>query len=115
MPSRAPEPARLAALVETVAGFHLTDRKLLRAQRALERELAAGSPNPATVDAFLRAAGVYFAGFERDARAQLASVDGELERLYQRQYNLAAERGVAAKRIEVVQGVLARLAELDGR
>ena len=112
MRSRVPDPDDLAALVRTVAGFHLTDRTLVRAQRALERELAAGPPVPATVAAYLGAARTYFAGFERDARAHLTSVDRELEQLYARQYNLAAERGVAAKRIEAVQGVLARLAEI---
>jgi hypothetical protein len=112
MPSSVPDRAQLAALIETVAGFHVTDRRLLRAQQTVERELAAGAPSPATVAAYLAAAQAYFAGFAHDAQAQLVSVDRELERLYQRQYNLAAERGVAAKRIEVVQGVLARLAEL---
>ena len=107
-----PERDRVAALVAAVAGFHLTDRRLLHAQRAIEHELAAGEPTPQTVAAYLQAAAAYFRGFERDAQAQLASVDRSLEQLYVRQYNLAAERGVAAKRVEAVQGVLARLAEL---
>ena len=38
----------------------------------------------------------------------------ELERLYQLQYNLTAERGVVAKRVEAVRGVLDALAELRG-
>ena len=45
-----------------------------------------------------RRCGRYFAGFERDAQAQLKGVDRELDALYQRQYNLAAERGVARTR-----------------
>ena len=113
MRSRVPELDRLATLVETIAGFHVTDRALLRAQRAIEREIAAGAPAAATVAAYLGAARSYFSGFERDARAQLASVDRELEALYARQYNLAAERGVAAKRIEAVQGVVTQLAEFS--
>jgi len=108
-----PDRTQLAALVETVAEFHVTDRRLLRAQRAIERELAAGTPAPAAVDAYLAAVRAYFTAFARDARAQLESVDRELEGLYQRQYNVAAERGVAAKRIEVVQGVLAALNEIS--
>jgi hypothetical protein len=107
-----PDQTPLAALVETVGAFHLTDRRMLRAQRTIERELAAGTPAPATVSAYLAAVRSYFTAFAGDARAQLASVDRELEGLYQRQYNLAAERGVAVKRIEVVQGVLERLTEL---
>jgi hypothetical protein len=107
-----PDQTQLAALVETVAGFHLTDRRLLRAQRAIERELANGTAVPAAVSAYLAAVRSYFTAFAVDAQAQLVSVDRELEGLYQRQYNLAAERGVAVKRIEVVQGVLARLTEL---
>jgi hypothetical protein len=107
-----PDRTQLAALVETVAGFHVTDRRMLRAQRAIERELAAGTPAPAAVAAYLGAVRAYFTAFAGDAAAALAGVDRELEGLYQRQYNLAAERGVAVKRIEVVQGVLARLTEL---
>jgi hypothetical protein len=105
-----PEP--LAALAARVATFHLTDRAMLRAQRAFEAALAAGTPTAAETGAYLRAVRTYFTGFARDADAQLAGVDRELEGLYQRQYNLAAERGVALKRIESVQGVLAALAEL---
>jgi hypothetical protein len=107
-----PDRPQLAALVETVAGFHVTDRRLLRAQRAIEGALASGTTAPAVVSAYLEAVRSYFTAFAGDAQAQLASVDRELEGLYQRQYNLAAERGVAVKRIEVVQGVLARLTEL---
>jgi hypothetical protein len=112
MRSRVPDLDPLAALVRTVAGFHVTDRGLLRAQHAIERELAAGAPAPATIAAYLGATRAYFAGFDRDARAHLNGVDRELEQLYARQYNLAAERGVAVKRIEAVQGVLAQLGEI---
>lgn len=100
------------ALATRVAAFHITDRAMLRAQTAFTSSLAAGEPRPADVDAYLSAVRTYFTGFERDAHAQLLGVDRELERLYQRQYNLAAERGVAVRRIEVVQGVLATLTEL---
>lgn len=104
--------ARLRELTERVAAFHITDRAMLRAQRTFEAALREGEPAAAACRAYLTAVRSYFAGFERDARAQLAGVDRELESLYQRQYNLAAERGVAQKRLEAVQGVLASLGEL---
>jgi hypothetical protein len=104
--------AALRELAERVAGFHLTDRAMLRAQREIEALLAAGAVPDAARTAYVQAVRTYFGGFERDARAQLTGVDRELEALYQRQYNLAAERGVAERRIEAVQGVLASLGEL---
>jgi hypothetical protein len=104
--------AALRELAERVAAFHITDRAMLRAQRTFETALGAGVPSPGASTAYLAAVRSYFSGFERDAQAQLAGVDRELDALYQRQYNLAAERGVAQKRIEAVQGVLASLAEL---
>ncbi len=85
---------------------------MLKAQKTIEAALAAGDPTPAQRAAYLRAADTYFAGFARDADAQLTGVDRQLDALYQRQYNLAAERGVAQKRVEAVRGVLASLAEL---
>jgi hypothetical protein len=104
----------LRELVLRVGGFHLTDRAMLRAQREIEALLAAGEVPAGARAAYLHAVRAYFGGFERDARAQLAGVDRELEALYQRQYNLAAERGVAQRRIEAVQGVLASLGEVAG-
>ena len=104
--------AALRALAERVAAFHITDRAMLRAQRALENALQSGDPSPAARAAYFDAVRTYFAGFERDAQAQLKGVDRELDALYQRQYNLAAERGVARTRLDAVQGVLASLAEL---
>ncbi len=102
----------LRDLAARVAGFHITDRAMLRAQKTVEAILAAGEPTPAQRNAYLKAVAGYFAGFARDADAQLAGVDRQLDALYQRQYNLAAERGVAQKRVEAVRGVLASLAEL---
>lgn len=104
--------ALLRDLAARVAAFHITDRAMRRAQRSIEEALRAGEPSPAARSAYLAAVRTYFAGFERDAQAQLSGVDRELAALYQRQYNLAAERGVACKRLEAVQGVLASLAEL---
>jgi hypothetical protein len=104
--------AALRALAERVAAFHITDRAMLRAQRTFEAALAAGPASAAQRSAYLAAVRGYFTGFERDAQAQLTGVDRDLDALYQRQYNLAAERGVAHKRLEAVQGVLASIAEL---
>ena len=56
----------------------------------------------------------YFSGFEREARAHLRDVDKRLEGLNQVNFNLTAERGVAVKRIEATQGVLARTAGASG-
>jgi hypothetical protein len=107
-----PTPEGLAALAARVGTFHITDRAMQRAQRTFTTACAEREPSPAETSAYLRAVRAYFEGFAHDADAQLAGVDRELERLYQRQYNLAAERGVAVKRIEAVQGVLTLLAEL---
>ena len=104
----------LRALVATVGAFYVRDRSLTAAQKQIERVLAAGEPDAASVRAYLTAVERYFRGFHREAKAQLAHVDRELERLYQVQFNLTAERGVAARRVEVTQGVLATIAEIAG-
>ena len=102
---------RLHELAAQVGTFHITDRAMERAQRTFLAALARGAPTPPEAAAYVRAVRAYFNGFARDAAAQLTSVDRQLEGLYQRQYNLAAERGVAVKRIEAVQGVLALVEE----
>jgi hypothetical protein len=104
--------AGLRDLAARVAAFHITDRRMLHAQRTFAAALGAGEPSPEARRAYLSAVRTYFAGFARDAQAQLAGVDRELGALYQRQYNLAAEHDVAVKRLEAVQGVLVSVAEL---
>ena len=104
--------APLAALAATVGAFHLTDKAMRAAQDRIERALAAGEPDGAAARAYLDAVRTYFEPYQREAQGQLRHVDRELERLYQLQYNLTAERGVVAKRVEAVRGVLAALAEL---
>ena len=104
--------ARLEALAATVGAFHVTDRAMRGAQDAIERALAAGDVDDATARAYLDAVQRYFEPYEREAQGQLRHVDRELERLYQLQYNYTAERGVVAKRVEAVRGVLGALAEL---
>jgi hypothetical protein len=64
--------------------------------------------------AYLAAARRYFVGFEREAREHLREVESRLAKVSQLQFNLTAERGVAARRVAATQGVLSRVAELDG-
>lgn len=109
------DPEAVRSLAQTVGGFHITDRTLLAAQERLERRLAAGSLDDGAVRAYVDAVRRYFEPYEREAQGQLRHVDRELERLYQLQYNLVAERGVVAKRVEAVRGVLESLAELAPR
>jgi hypothetical protein len=110
--STLPDLTRLRALVATVGEFYVRDRGLVAAQKEIERVLAAGTLDDVGARAYLTAVERYFRGFNREARAQLTHVDRELERLYQLQFNLTAERGVVARRLEATQGVLATVAEL---
>ncbi len=105
--------ADLGALVARVGAFHLTDRAMRTAQEKIEAALADGDPSPDAVRAYLAAVRRYFEPYEREAKDQLRHVDRELERLYQLQFNVTAERGVVAKRVEAVRGVLDALAEHD--
>jgi hypothetical protein len=102
----------LQSLVERVSAFHLTDRSMLTAQRAIEAALAQGDVTPAQVQSYLAAAARYFVGFEREARGHLRDLDRRLVYANQVVFNLTAERGVAAKRVETTAGVLALLADL---
>jgi hypothetical protein len=105
--------AALAAFVREVGRFYVRDRRLRRAQAALDAKLAAdAAPDDAEVARYLEAVKTYFTGFEREARARLRDVDRRLARVSQLQFNLTAERGVTARRVEVTRKVLERLAEL---
>lgn len=106
-----PDSERLRALAATVGAFYITDRAMKRAQASFAAALAAGEPSAAETDAYLRAVRTYFTAFESEARAHVSRIDREFKRLHQLQFNLTAERGVAAKRVEATQGVLAALAE----
>ena len=107
-----PDAHRLAALIAEVGAFHLTDRALKKAQSAAESALASGTLDVRAESSYLAAVRSYFHGFEREAQSQLKHVDRELQKLYQLQYNLTAERSVAARRVEATQGVLTKLREL---
>jgi hypothetical protein len=106
------ERQQLETLVAEIGRFYVRDKTMRRAQEAVQRALADGEPSPGAVSAYLKAARAYFAGFAREAHAHLADVDRRLAHVSQLQYNLTAERGVTARRIEATQGVLARVEEL---
>ena len=105
------ERERLAALVATVGAFHITERAMRAAQARMTAALAAGEPGPGEVRTYAAAVRRYFEPYAGESAEQLRHVDRELARLYQLQFNLTAERGVVAKRVEAVRGVLAALAE----
>ncbi len=107
------ERVRLAALVVEIGRFYITDRAMRRAQATIAAALASpDTPSPRMVRSYVKAVARYFTGFEREARVHLKDLDRRLGRVSQLQYNLTAERGVAAGRVEATQGVLARLREL---
>jgi hypothetical protein len=107
------DPERLRVLVAEVERFYIRDRAMARAQRTISALLAAGEPSEAETGAYLRAVRHYFSGFEREARDHLREVESRLAKVSQVQFNLTAERGVAARRVAATQGVLSRVAELD--
>lgn len=102
-----PADPQLAELARRVGEFHITDRAMSEAQRGISAAIASGETSPRETRRYLEAVRRYFSGFENEARAHLRDLDRRLEQLHQVQFNLTAERGVAAKRIEVTHGVLA--------
>jgi hypothetical protein len=100
---------RLAALIAQVGNFHITDRAMRKAQDTATQALASGTLEPRVRDDYLAAVRRYFGAFEREARGHLRDVDRRLEHANQVVFNLAAERGVAVKRIEATQAVMAEL------
>jgi hypothetical protein len=102
----------LAQLVAHVGNFHITQRRMKRAQASMEAALAEGSVDEAAVAAYLNEVRRYFERFDAEARAQLRDVDRQLERVNQIHFNFTAERGVAVKRIEAIDAVLHSLGEV---
>lgn len=94
-------------LIAMLDGFHITDRALVRSRDRARKTRDAGSTS-----ALVKEMHRYFAAVEREAASHLTSIDAKLDELYQRQYNLQAERGVAERRLLGARKVLA---ELDGR
>jgi hypothetical protein len=109
-----PAEEELRRLVERIGTFHITDRAMKKAQRRIETALSDGKLDDEVCDAYLRAARRYFEAFDREARAHLRDVDRRLEHVNQVHFNLAAERGVAVKRIEGTASVLQSLAGFAG-
>lgn len=103
----------ISALASHVAGFHITDRAMKRAQAQIDAALGSGGVSAQQRSEYLAAVRRYFAGFEREARGHLTDVDRRLVHANQVVFNLTAERGVAVKRIEATQAVLHRLDELE--
>ncbi|MBD5633745.1 MAG: hypothetical protein IAI49_04620 [Candidatus Eremiobacteraeota bacterium] len=106
----------MKALVDEVGRFYVRERQMRRAQDAIRTLLASDAAlDDAAVRGYLVTVTAYFTGFEREARGHLRDLDKRLARVSQLQFNLTAERGVTARRVEATQGVLSRLAEFASR
>ena len=92
---------KLSEVLALVDAFHITDRRLLRARAALERD-----GGPQAEKAFRKAAQQYFEALAREAEDHVAQVDRRLDDIYQRQFNLSAERAVAERRLLGAREVL---------
>lgn len=108
-----PDSDSFATLVARVGEFYVTDKALKNAQKRAAAALATGTIDEAGRRAYLDAVQRYFSGFEREARAHLRSLDRRLEQANQVHFNLAAERGVAVRRLEATQGVLTDIERLE--
>ena len=95
------DPDNLIAMLD---GFHITDRALVRSRDRARKARDAGSTS-----ALAKEMRRYFAAVERESGAHLTSIDAKLDELYQRQYNLQAERGVAERRLLGARKMLAEL------
>lgn len=84
-----------------------------QAQTETEEWIRQGKVDEGARRRYLQAVRKYFAGFEKEARTHLRDVDRRLEHVNQMQFNLNAERGVAVKRIEATQSVLADVSEME--
>jgi len=83
------------------------------AQHSAEAAVRDGTDDDVAQRRYVEAVKQYFSGFEREARSHLRDVDKRLEQLNQMIFNLAAERGVAVKRIEATQGILTEANALE--
>jgi hypothetical protein len=97
----------LDALLALIDEFHITDRGLRGARERVRRD-----GDSAAVEALMRAAAKYFGDMASESEHHLAQLDHKLDDLYQRQYNLQAERGVAVRRRDGALRVLDALDEL---
>jgi hypothetical protein len=94
----------LSELLALVDAFHITDRRLLRARAALDRD-----GGDQAEQAFRKTAQRYFEALAREAEDHVAEVDRRLDDAYQRQFNLSAERAVAERRLQGAREVLRAL------
>ena len=100
----------LRGLVDEVGRFYVRDRALDRAQRAMTRPSprAANRRSKTCAPISKRSGGISPASRTR-REAHLQRVEARLKRVSQEQFNLTAERGVAARRVEATRSVLSRL------
>ena len=91
-------------LLSLLEQFHITDRSLQRAIARVKR-----SPESANLSTLRKETLRYFSCLQREAKRHLADIDRRLDDLYQRQYNLHAERGVAERRLLGASRVLQAL------
>ena len=98
----------LADLLALIDEFHITDRSLVRA-----RDRVRNDDGAAAVEALRRAAAKYFGEMASEADRHLRELDGKLDDLYQRQYNLQAERGVTERRRDGAHRVLQSLDDVN--
>jgi hypothetical protein len=103
---------RFRELVARVGSYHITDRVMKSAQAQAEAALRNGNIEDRLRRTYIAAVRRYFTDFEREARTHLRDVDRRLEHVNQVHFNLNAERGVAVKRIEATQQVLAELSKI---
>jgi len=96
---------RLEELLALVDEFHITDRALVRARERVR----AGAVDASAIEALRRAVAKYFRDMAAESEHDLGAIDRKLDDLYQRQYNLQAERGVAERRLSGARRVLAAL------
>lgn len=97
----------IADLLALIDEFHITDRGLVRAREGVRR-----ASDAASVEALRRAAAKYFGDMAAESERDVVEIDRKLDDLYQRQYNLQAERSVAERRREAARRVLAALADV---
>jgi hypothetical protein len=100
----------LEGLLALIDEFHITDRALAKARERVRR-----GDGPAAIEALARAAAKYFGDMAEESQEQLAQLDRKLDDLYQRQYNLQAERAVAQRRQTAARRVLDVLDESVNR
>ncbi|MDQ2816884.1 MAG: hypothetical protein M3T49_01560 [Candidatus Eremiobacteraeota bacterium] len=97
------------AFLDSLDRFHITDRSLLRARAA------AHAGDQLAIAQLCRQARRYFASMHEEAGRQLADIDRKLDDLYQRQYNLQAERGVVQRRQRGSQEVLDAISKMESQ